>query len=593
MLLETVRHLAEAAVKSGFGIEPEGLSIDFSEKFGDLTLNCFHLAKALRKAPPMIAADLAARLDKTGCITRAEAVSGYVNLTLDSAALFADVLPHASVGLGWGRTPETSASKKIMVEFSSPNTNKPQHLGHVRNNCLGDSVARLLAASGTKIVRANLINDRGIHICKSMLAYMREGGGTSPEKSGKKGDHLVGDFYVLFDKRFREEFERYKAEHPEAEKMEKEAFFKISEWGRAAQDLLIKWEAGDPATIELWRTMNKWVVDGFFSTYGALGIRFDRIYLESQTYLLGKEIIQDGLQNGVFYRRADGAVEIDLTADKLDKKVVLRSDGTSVYITQDIGSTVMKFREHGLDGQVFVVGDEQIYHFKVLFTILKKLGFEWAAGLHHLAYGMVNLPEGKMKSREGTVVDADDLIDEVTELAAQEIRTRDAEIDESLLRERARKIGIGALKFMILNVTPQTTMVYDPKASVSFEGDTGPYVLYAYARARRMIEDSGIGETDVDFDPTVLVDPSEQKLGVKILQFPTIVQRAAKTYSPSIVATYLLDLAHQYHSHNRAVPILKAPDATLRKARLVLSRATAQTLKNGLELLGIETVEKM
>lgn len=594
MLVEVVQRIAEEAVAEAFGQRIDGLSVDFPEKFGDLCINGFHLAKALRQAPPQIAAKLAAVLAGRGPIARAEAVSGYVNLFLDPKALFEDVVGAAvRDGMFYGRTAAGASSPKLLVEFSSPNTNKPQHLGHVRNDTLGESVARILAAAGAVVTRANLVNDRGIHICKSMLAYQREGLGITPLSAGKKGDHLVGDFYVLFDKRFRAEFEAYKGAHPEAAAMDKEEFFKISEWGRAAQAMLVAWEQGDPSTVELWKTMNKWVLDGFHETYESLGIRFDRIYFESETYVLGKEIIQEGLSRGVFQKRADGAVEIDLTADKLDKKVVLRSDGTSVYITQDIGTTVMKANEHQVDGQIFVVGDEQIHHFKVLFTILKRLGYKWADGLHHLAYGMVNLPEGKMKSREGTVVDADDLIAEVTALAAEEIKGRDPEISPADLEARSKRIGLAALKFMILSVTPQTTMIYDPKKSVEFDGDTGPYVLYAYARCRRMIEDSGLDEKSLAFDAAKLGDPSETKLAIQLLKLPGVIRRAAKSYNPALVAAYLLDLAHTYHSHNRAVPILKADDADTRRARLALSLATANAIKGGLDLLGIETVDRM
>jgi arginyl-tRNA synthetase len=595
MLVEHVARLCEETVMQAFGVRVEGLALEFPEKFGDLCLNCFHLAKTLKLAPPGIAEKMARALDGRDVVAKAENVSGYVNLTLKPAALFGDVIPR-TVGrpLELGRTAADERSPRVLVEFSSPNTNKPQHLGHVRNNTLGESVSRLLAAAGFHVVRANLVNDRGIHICKSMLAYMREGHGVTPQTAGKKGDHLIGDFYVLFDKRLGEELAAYKAAHPEAAKLDKEEFFKISEWGQAAQALLLRWEAGDEEVRALWRTMNAWVMDGFFATYAALGIRFDRIYFESETYVLGKEIIQRGLAAGVFYEREDGAIEIDLSAEKLDKKVVLRSDGTSVYITQDIGTTVEKAREHDLAGQVFIVGNEQIYHFKVLFAILRRLGYEWAGGLYHLAYGMVNLPEGKMKSREGTVVDADDLIDEVTALAAAEIKSRQPEVDGAELSSRARKIGLAALKFMILAVTPTTTMIYDPKASVSFEGDTGPYVLYAYARARRMIEDSGIDERDAHFDAQALgSDASETKLAVKILELPAVVRKAAKAYNPALVATYLLDLAHTYNQHVRAVPILKAEDPALRRARLLLTVAASSTLKNGLDLLGIETVDRM
>ena len=597
MILERVHELCEAAVRSAFDTDPGPLTIDFTDKFGDLALNCFYLAKTLRQAPPKIAARIADAIDTGGVVAEAEAVSGYLNLTLDREALFRDALAPALANPEAYGSSETGAAEaqRIMVEFSAPNTNKPQHLGHVRNNCLGASISRILAAAGRDVVRTNLINDRGIHICKSMLAYREEGEGVTPESAQKKGDHLVGDFYVRFEQRFREEYEDFKSQSPENEGVAREAFFKQSRCGRAAQELLQLWEDGDEETVALWRTMNGWVIDGFNETYATLGIEFDKVYLESETYRFGKEIIDRGLEKGVFYRREDGAIEIDLTEDKLDKKVLLRSDGTSIYITQDLGSTVRKCEEHGLDGQIWVVGNEQIYHFKVLFRILQRLGYAWADNLYHLAYGMVNLPEGRMKSREGTVVDADELIEEVTGLARQEIekKTRGTDTAEGEIDARSRRIGLAALKFMILNVSPRTTMTYDPKESVSFDGDTGPYVLYAYARIRRMIEDSGMDERAVTFDPKRLGDPSEVRVALKVLQFPEIVRRAAKDLNPSLVTTYLLQLARSYHAQYGVVKILKAEDPELRGARLALSLATANTLRIGLGLLGIETVDRM
>ncbi len=591
MLLKKVEELGLQAVSDAFGVDADRISIDFPDKFGDLALNCFHLAKTLRLAPPKIAEAVAEKLRKSDIIADAQATSGYVNLTLAEEALFSGALnPCLGNPEAFGGKPTAEDAPSVMVEFSSPNTNKPQHLGHVRNNCLGDSIARILTAGGNKVVRANLVNDRGIHICKSMLAYEREGNGTTPKSEGEKGDHFVGRYYVLFESRFQEELAAYR--ESEDANISKDQFFKISDWGMAATKMLQQWEAGDKKVVKLWREMNSWVMAGFKQTYADLGIEFDQYYFESDTYSEGKKIVEDGLRRGVFYRREDEAIEIDLSAEKLDKKVVLRSDGTSVYITQDIGTTVRKAEELKVDRQVFVVGDEQIYHFKVLFSILEKLGYDWAKSLYHLAYGMVNLPEGKMKSREGKVVDADDLMEEVAQLAAAQIAERGGQSDTDA-SERARKIGMAALKFMILSVAPKTTMTYDPKASVQFDGDTGPYVLYAFARIRRMIEDSKMNEKDVTFESSSLLDPSERKLALKLLQFPGVVERAAKDYNPSLIATFLLQLAHAYHSHNRAVKILKAETETLRQARLALSLATAHTLKRGLGLLGIDTVDRM
>ena len=592
MLLESVERLCIDAVRSEYDVDVASVSLDFPENFGDVALNCFYLARELKTAPPQIAARLAEILAGQAPIGEAKAATGYVNFTLDRGALFnAAVCGPIESGNTYGDRP--SNGRRMMVEYSSPNTNKPQHLGHVRTNCLGESVARILAAAGDDVVRANLINDRGVHICKSMLAYQREGNGATPTSTGKKGDHLVGEFYVLFEKRFQEEFAAYKVAHPEAEKMSKDDFFKISEWGKSAHAMLEKWESGDEEVVALWKLMNGWVTDGFDKTYATLGIRFDKVYLESQTYKFGKELIEDGLARGVFYRRDDGAVEIDLTAEKLDKKVVLRSDGTSVYMTQDIGTTVRKAEELGLDGQIWVVGNEQIYHFRVLFETLKRLGYEWADGLHHLAYGMINLPEGKMKSREGKVVDADNLIDEVTELAAVEIRNREPDTLEADVQNRARKIALAALKFMILAVTPKTTMTYDPKASVQFDGDTGPYILYAYARIRRMVEDAGLADDDATFDSAALGEDSEVKLALRLLEFPSVVARAAKQLNPAAIGNWLLQTARAYHSYHRAVPVLKAERVEQRDARLRLSLATSIGLRRGLDLLGIEVVDRM
>ncbi|MFT7617062.1 MAG: arginyl-tRNA synthetase [Planctomycetota bacterium] len=591
MLLQKIEEIGRAAVQAVFEVEIDRISIDFTDKFGDLAVNCFHLAKALRQAPPKIAAALASHLVDGEVIKEAEATSGYVNLVLTDRALFEGaLLPCLENPDLFGGQVVTEDADSAMVEFSSPNTNKPQHLGHVRNNCLGDSIARILTATGIRVARANLVNDRGIHICKSMLAYEREGQGTTPDSESIKGDHFVGKYYVLFETRFQEEKKAYEAD--KGQEITKEDFFKLSSWGQAAQEMLQKWESGDGEVIALWKLMNSWVLAGFKETYANLGIEFDQFYFESETYKEGKEIVNRGLESGVFYRRDDGAVEIDLAAEKLDKKVVLRSDGTSVYITQDLGTTVRKAEGLKMNRQVFVVGDEQIYHFKVLFSILDKLGYGWASSLYHLAYGMVNLPEGKMKSREGKVVDADDLMTEVAELAAKEINERGGAKDVDI-EHRANKIGMAALKFMILSVAPKTTMTYDPKASVQFDGDTGPYVLYAFARIRRMIEDSGIDEGQMKFDAELLQDASERRLALKLLQFPRVVARAANDYNPSLVATFLLQLAHAYHSHNRAVKILKAEDPAVRQARLALSLTTSHTLKRGLGLLGIETVDRM
>ncbi len=594
MLLEKLQDICREAVKSRFDVEVAEVSIDFPDKFGDLCMNCFYLARDLRQAPPKIAAALADHLNGVEFIEAAEATSGYVNFTIRRDVLMeAAVAPVLAARSAFGTLPADDNSPAIMVEFSAPNTNKPQHLGHVRNNCLGDSLSRILSAAGNKVLRANLINDRGIHICKSMLAYQREGSGATPTSVGKKGDHFVGDYYVLFETRFQEEWKAAKETDSSLVDLSKDEFFKISQWGMAAQTMLQEWEAGDEETVALWKQMNEWVIDGFNKTYESLGISFDKVYLESEQYLFGKEIILDGLERDVFYRREDGAIECDLSVEKLDRKVVLRSDGTSVYITQDIGTTVNKAEDFGLSGQVFVVGNEQIYHFKVLFSILEKLGYSWAGNLTHLAYGMVNLPDGKMKSREGKVVDADDIIAEVAELAAAEIRSREPDLDADELATRSQLIGLAALKFMILGVQPTTGMMYDPKKSVQFDGETGPYVLYAYARIQRMLTMSEVDLSEVEIDYSCLVDEHEIASALRLLAYPGCVQRAARDSNPAMIATYLLQLARSYHSMNRAVLILKAADPTVRQARLALSQAIATTIHNGLGLLGITPVDRM
>lgn len=594
MLLAQLQDTCRTAISKVFEKEVENVSIDFPDQFGDLCLNCFYLARDLRDAPPRIAIALAAELNGTGFIEKAEATSGYVNFTIRRGVLMeAAITPVLQSPDSYGATEASDDSPAIMVEFSAPNTNKPQHLGHVRNNCLGDSLSRILEMAGNNVLRANLINDRGIHICKSMLAYQREGDSKTPESTDTKGDHFVGEYYVRFEQRFQEEWAEARAKDPESDSLSKDEFFKISEWGQAAQKMLVDWENGDKETVDLWKRMNRWVIAGFNETYSALGIKFDQVYLESETYLFGKKIILKGLEDGVFYQRDDGAIECDLSKEKLDKKVVLRSDGTSVYMTQDIGTTVRKAKDFGLSGQVFVVGDEQIYHFRVLFAILGRLGYDWAANLVHLAYGMVNLPEGKMKSREGKVVDADDLIAEVTELAAKEIRSREEDLSADETHIRARAIGLAALKFMILSVSPTTTMTYDPKASVQFDGDTGPYILYAYARIRRMLIKSEQDAADIHVDYSLLDDPREVALALRVLAFPAAVQRAARDSNPALIATFLLQTARAYHSMNRAVMILKAENEELRNARLALSQATATTIRNGLDLLGITPVDRM
>jgi arginyl-tRNA synthetase len=622
MILDELNRICAAATFELFGQRCDDVPIEFPEEasFGDLAVNGFHLARALRRPPQEIAARLAARLAGQGPIAKAEAASGYVNLTIERPALFAAAVPPAladAAAVGAGRS---RAGRRILVEFSAPNTNKPQHLGHLRNNFLGDSVARILENAGAQASRVNLVNDRGIHICKSMLAYERWGGGVTPASTGRKGDHLVGDFYVRFETEFQKQVDGWVAGHeddfrawfaahatdrkgtprPEADvRKEWRATFKEESFGRiplgrAAQEMLLRWESGDPATVTLWRTMNGWVFDGFDRTYRRLGIAFDKVYLESETWKLGKDLILEALARGVFERRTDGAVDIDLSKWGLGRKVVLRPDGTSVYITQDVGTTILKVRDFGADELVWVVADEQRHHFKVLFKVLELMGYPWAAACRHLAYGLVNLPEGRMKSREGTVVDADDLLDEVAGLAREEIVSRDPAVPKDVLEGRAEKIALAALRFMLLKVNPVNTMVYDPKESVSFDGETGPYLLYTAARIQRMLDDGAVRRDDPSgFDPAALGEPSEVALARKLLQFPRAAERAAAEMSPAVVCKYLHELAQAYNTYYQDVPVLRAEIPAVRRARLQLSAATRNVLTRGCALLGIEMIERM
>ncbi len=581
-------HLAHSRNGSVVELVPE---LCPPEMKADLTVNAFKLAKALKSAPMPLAEEIRAFLAGHADVAGVECIKAFVNVRLKPEALFRDSVGDAAALLD-GRFPEAKR-RRVLVEFSAPNTNKPQHLGHVRNNTIGMATAALLRAAGHDVVPVNLINDRGIHICKSMLAYQRFGNGATPASTGMKGDHFVGDYYVKYDAEFRRQFAELKIARPElADKSSDELFLDV-EIGRAAQEMLLKWEQGDAEIRKLWETMNGWVIAGFNDTYARMGVKFDRVYLESQTYMLGKDIIQDGLARGVFTKREDGAVVIDLEAEKLGSKVVLRSDGTSVYITQDIGTTLMKQNELKPDRQIWVVGDEQIFHFKVLFAILQKLGFAWAKDCHHMAYGMVNLPSGKMKSREGTVVDADDLFDEMEKLARAACAERAGSDSVENLDERAKVIGMGALKFMLLKVNPKTTMMFDPNASIQFEGDTGPYVQYAYARIASMLRKAGADALAAPVDWTVLGADEEKALALCLAGYGNALRGAADELDPSRLAGYLLDVARAFSRFYQACPVLVAPTPELRRARLELSARARDILKAGLAALTIGTLESM
>ncbi len=574
----------EAACQSQFGQKPEALKLGYPPKveLGDFTVECFPLAKQFRQNPARIAQAIAAGIEPIGSIQSVRAVGPYLNVKIYNYALFGGVCDEiVQQGERLGNT-DMGQGQRVMVEYLSPNTNKPLHLGHIRNGVLGMGVSNLLEAAGHTVIKANLINDRGVHICKSMLAWLKWGGGGTPEISNTKGDHFVGAWYVRYAQEERK--------HPDLE--------------QETQAMLLKWEAGEPETLKLWETMNGWVYDGFTETYQKLGLEFDAVYYESQTYNLGKDLIQAGLEKGAFVEAEDGAVIAKLPVDVFgtqrdgSQKVetLLRSDGTSVYITQDLGTAKMKFDEHQLNRSIYVVGSEQNYHFQCLFKLLDMLGFEWALECYHLSYGMVNLPEGKMKSREGTVIDADDLIEEMFQLAADEIRERDSEdkLSDEEVRKRAFAIGMAAIKFYLLRVRPELTINFDPKESISFDGFTGPYCQYAYARCASILRRAQTQDlTAVEPDFSLLGNEEELQLIRALIQFPEIVEEAARDLSPARICNHLFIVAQTvnqfYHKH----PVLAAESPPLIKARLALINASAAVIKKALALLGIETLEEM
>ena len=517
-------------------------------------------------------------------------VKGFLNLSFSNSywnRLFSEI----SSDRNFGQLPPTG--KTIMVEFSSPNTNKPLHLGHIRNNLLGWSVSRLLEANGHKVMKVNLVNDRGIHICKSMLAWLKTGNGETPESSGKKGDHLVGDYYVAFNDMYRKEVSELVAGGMPEEEAEKNAPSL-----KEAQEMLLKWEQGDEEVVALWKKMNSWVYDGFAKTYADLGISFDRTYYESQTYLLGKALVQKGLDQGIFEREADGSVWCDLTADGLDRKLLLRGDGTSVYMTQDLGTAEQRFEEYSLDEHIYVVGNEQNYHFQVLKLILKKLGFAWSDNIYHLSYGMVELPEGKMKSREGTVVDADDLIEKMYN-TAKETSAELGKIDnmtEAEQDELFRTLSLGALKYFIIKVDPKKTMLFDPKESIDFNGNTGPFIQYTHARIKSILRkaaSTGISYGISDVAEDTPLSAKEIRI-IKLLdQFPGKIAEAGAAYSPAIIANYSYDLAKEFNQYYHDTPILKEEDGKLLRYRLMLIDKVARVLVKAMSVLGIELPERM
>jgi len=580
----------KTALRELYGIEEENIEFIPTKKNyeGDITLPVFFLAKRLRKSPVEIARETGEYLQKhTPLVASYNAVGGFLNIVL-SPDLFIDFVNDRFLDLSYGITPPDPSRPGIMVEYSSPNTNKPLHLGHIRNNLLGYAVSEIIEATGKPVIRTQIINDRGIHISKSMLAWKKFGKGETPESSGLKGDHLVGKYYVEFDKRYREQVNKLMEEGmPEEEAKQKAPLL------QEAREMLKKWEQGDPETMELWKMMNKWVLEGFRQTYQELGVKFDTEYFESDTYLLGKKIVEEGLRKGIFYRKDDGSVWVDLRDEGLDEKLLLRADGTSVYITQDLGTAVKRFEEFNIDTLIYVVGNEQDYHFKALFAILKKLGYPWADRLYHLSYGMVHLPEGKMKSREGTVVDADDLLQQMYETAraiSQELGKVEGFPPEE--REKIYKIiGKAALKYFLLKVDPKKEILFDPKKSIDFNGNTGPFLQYAYVRIKSLLYKAG--EQNLQGGKPIQLDPKEKELVKSLMQFERIIRSAAESLNPAILANYLYQTVKTYNTFYQSLPVLQAKDAETRRFRLALSQLTGTVVKNGLALLGIEVPERM
>ncbi len=555
---------------------------------GDYTVVVFPLLKASRKSPEATATELGEKIVATTPeIKSFNVIKGFLNLVIDSSfwsARFREIAEAKDFGMA------DPSGRTIMIEYSSPNTNKPLHLGHIRNNLLGYSVATILKANGHNVIKVNLVNDRGIHICKSMLAWQLYGGGETPETSGMKGDHLVGKYYVEFDKHYKQEVKELVAQGMSEDEAKKKAPIML-----AAQEMLRKWEAKDEEVYSLWQTMNGWVYEGFDVTYKAMGVDFDKVYYESETYLLGKSLVEDGLKKGVFFRKEDNSVWIDLEADGLDQKLLLRGDGTSVYMTQDLGTALSRFEENKLDDMIYVVGNEQNYHFQVLKLVLKKLGYEWSDNIFHLSYGMVELPEGKMKSREGTVVDADDLIADMIGTAremSEELGKLDGVSDEEA-SAISEMVGLGALKYFILKVDPKKTMLFDPRESIDFNGNTGPFIQYTHARIcsiLRKVAEAGISTEG--YTAAELL-PEEVELIKALAEYPAVVRTAGEQFAPSVIAAYAYDLAKQFNGYYHDHSILKEENAVTRSLRLMLASTVASVIRSAMSLLGIRVPERM
>ncbi len=581
----------QKAVEQLFDVSTERVEFQITRKEfeGDITMVIFPLLKVIKGNPIEIGTKIGNYLvDNVDAVVRFNVVSGFLNIVV-SDAYYLDFFSEIKDDKNYGFTAVSPNEKAVIVEYSSPNTNKPLHLGHVRNNLLGYSVAEIIKASGKKVYKTQIINDRGIHICKSMLAWQKFGNGQTPESTCLKGDKLVGNFYVKFDQEYKAQISEIIAQGKTEDEAKKQAPIILE-----AQQMLLGWEAGKPEVIALWETMNQWVYDGFEQTYKNLGVDFDSYYYESNTYLLGKEVVQFGLEKGIFEKDPDGSVWIDLTSDGLDRKIVLRSDGTAVYMTQDIGTAIQRVKDFpDVGGMVYTVGNEQDYHFKVLFLILKKLGFDWAEDLYHLSYGMVELPSGKMKSREGTVVDADDLMEEMTATAGK-ISTDLGKLEGYSDEEKAKlfkTIGLGALKYYILKVDPKKQILFNPEESVDFAGNTGPFIQYTYARIQSILRKADF-DLNVDFSELEL-HPKEKELLKQIEFFPEVIQNAANNHSPALVANYTYELVKEYNSFYQSVSILGEEELIKKAFRVKLSEKVAETIKSAFKLLGIEVPERM
>lgn len=582
------------AVKELYDLAIEASSVQIQktkkEFVGDLTVVIFPFVKAAKKSPDLVGAEIGNWIKQQNIgISDFNVIKGFLNLSI-SSSLWIDLLNDMSEkGSQFGFKQMTEDSELVMIEYSSPNTNKPLHLGHIRNNLLGYSISEIMKANGKKVVKTNIVNDRGIHICKSMLAWQKYGNGETPESSKKKGDHLVGDYYVEFDKHYKNEIKNLMAQGQTEEEAKKNAPLMLE-----AQEMLRKWEAGDKEVRSLWKKMNQWVYDGFDQTYKNLGVDFDKIYYESETYLLGKDKVEEGLKTGVFYQREDGSVWADLTKDGLDEKLLLRADGTSVYMTQDIGTASLRFSEYPIDKMIYVVGNEQNYHFQVLSILLDRLGFKWGKDLTHFSYGMVELPEGKMKSREGTVVDADDLMAEMIQ-TAKEISSELGKLDGLSVEESddiARMVGLGALKYFILKVDPRKNMTFNPKESIDFNGNTGPFIQYTHARIKSLLRKAEEFNLSAMLSDVVL-NEKEIALIQKMAAFEVVVAQASEECSPAVIANYTYDLAKEYNQYYHDFSILKEESESIKIMRLKLSKMVAIILKSAMFLLGIEMPDRM